>query len=187
MYGCRRSSPDPRRSADGFDRSPIQDDELLHVLIVCLLLVRTVLYLVAEIGNRSGGLGPEEIDRRERAPGAAAGMERMPSPSRARYSYCQPLCRPGPTPPRGPGSRLAPCCSDLGSSCCVATGASGAADAETPPPRLEGSEGGGGGGEELARARAVELCHAVAEMDDTHAARGRRLLQAPRTCHLIIF
>ena len=99
-------------------------------MIVCLLLVRTVLYLVAEIGNRSGGLGPEEIDRRERAPGAAAGMERMPSPSRARYSYCQPLCRPGPTPPRGPGSRLAPCCSDLGSSCCVATGASGAADAE---------------------------------------------------------
>jgi len=38
--------------------------------------------------------GPEEIDRRERAPGAAAGMERMPSPPRARSSFCQPLSRP---------------------------------------------------------------------------------------------
>jgi len=47
-YSHRRS-PDPRRTAGGFDRFPIQDDELLHALIVCLLLVRAVLYLVAEI------------------------------------------------------------------------------------------------------------------------------------------
>ncbi|OEL27791.1 hypothetical protein BAE44_0011190, partial [Dichanthelium oligosanthes] len=39
--------------------------------------------------------GPEEFDRRERAPGAAAGMEGMPSPPRARSSFCQPLSRPG--------------------------------------------------------------------------------------------
>lgn len=47
--------------------------------------------------------GPEEIDRRERAPGAAAGMERMPSPPRARSSFCQPLSLvlTGPRRPAG--------------------------------------------------------------------------------------
>jgi hypothetical protein len=61
----------------------------------------------------------------------------------------------------------------------VATGASGAADATT--------EAGSKPRAPLAR---WKLCHAVVarrEMHDTHAARGRRLLQAPRTCHFIIF
>jgi|UPI0007F2B846 hypothetical protein len=68
---------------------------------VCLLLVRTVYCIKLQRPIR---LGPEEIDRRERAPGAAAGMERMPSPPRARFSFCQPLSRPGPTPPRPAGA-----------------------------------------------------------------------------------
>lgn len=89
------------------------------------------------------GLGPEEIDRRERAPGAATGMERMPSPPRARFSFCQPLPRPEPTPIE---RRVCVASYTLlwaasVAACLVAAGASGAADAETPPPILEGKEG----------------------------------------------
>ncbi|KAG0515375.1 hypothetical protein BDA96_10G272800 [Sorghum bicolor] len=122
---------------------------------------KALLRLIPVSDSRPIRLGPEEIDRRERAPGAAAGMERMPSPPRARFSFCQPLSRPGPTPPRPAGA----VCVLLG-----ATGASGAADATT--------EAGSKPRAPLAR---WKLCHAVVarrEMHDTHAARGRRLLQA---------
>lgn len=169
-------------------------------MIACLLLrVRRVPAVFSCRKYSRLGLGPEEIDRRERAPGAATGMERMPSPPRARFSFCQPLPRPEPTPIE---RRVCVASYTLlwaasVAACLVAAGASGAADAETPPPILEGKEPrregeGKGEREELARAGAVETVprsRARAEMgkDDTHAARGRRLLQAPRACHLIIF
>lgn len=93
--------------------------------------------------------GPEEIDRRERAPGAAAGMERMPSPPRARSSFCQPLSRPD----------RAEAPSDLG---------------RHATPRWRGGDRRIG-----ARWMDREPCrHAEMDGGDTHAARGRRLSQA---------
>ncbi|KAG2607562.1 hypothetical protein PVAP13_4NG257900 [Panicum virgatum] len=103
-----------------------------------------------ERGVRLGGL--EEIDRRERAPGAADGMERMPSPPRARSSFCQPLSRPD----RADGHAQR-----------------GRRDRRRHHHHQYWKRGD------------REPCHA--EMDGTHAARGRLLLQAARTCHLIIF
>ncbi|PUZ59750.1 hypothetical protein GQ55_4G067600 [Panicum hallii var. hallii] len=103
-------------------------------------------------------------------------MERMPSPPRARCSFCQPLSRPRradgwlaliwATTPRHDAHWRARQATD---------------DATT--------DTWGVGGKELAAVSLAwvdrEPCHA--EMGDTHAARGRRLLQAARTCHLIIF
>lgn len=166
-------------------------------MIACLLLrVRRVPAVFSCRKYSRLGLGPEEIDRRERAPGAAIGMERMPSPPRARFSFCQPLPRPEPTPIE---RRVCVASYTLlwaasVAACLVAAGASGAADATTDTGRQGGREGGGRGRERNWHGRVRwKLCHAAAraraEMgkDDTHAARGRRLLQAPRACHLIIF